>query len=47
MDSQEGKTVLIVSTRALKELEDRFFKHLSLEMSWSNAPHEVCVRTVS
>ena len=41
MDSQRGKTVFIVSTRALKELEDRFFKHLSLEMSWSDAPHEV------
>ena len=41
MDSQTGKTVFIVSTRALKELEDRFLKHLSLEMSWSDAPHEV------
>ena len=45
MDSQKGKTVFIVSTRALKELEDRFFQHLSLEMSWSDAPHEVRIKT--
>ena len=44
MDSQKGKTVFIVSTRALKELEDRFFKNLSLEMSWSDAPHEVRIK---
>ena len=47
MDSQKGKTVYIVSTRALKELEDRLFKHLSLEMSWSNAPHEVRIKTIA
>ena len=43
MDSMMDKTVIVVSTRAMKVLEDRFAHTVALNMSWSADLHDVYV----
>lgn len=43
MDSFPDKTVIVVSTRAMKLLDSRLSKTLPLKMSWSEDLHNVFV----